>query len=115
VDKAKIKFGVVRIAQSSFSFFAQTFLRLVFVILIFAGIIFGVGYLANQPWDKAIHFFAAGLSALVSSISVTQWLLLILVLFVWNISVVGRRILHKLTDIEAALSRGGSSGGRDIT
>jgi hypothetical protein len=109
VDKAKIRYGVVRITRSGFSFFAHTFLRLFAIVLVFLGVLYipklaaHVGF--NLQWlDRKFHLFAAGIIAIVSSISVTQWLLLLLLLIVWNTNIVGRRTLDKLRDIESAVA-----------
>lgn len=105
MDKTKIKYGVVRIAQSSFSFFTHTFLRLFAIVLVFAGIVLFVELIErNSQWfDGKLQLLTVGIIAAVSSISFTQWLLLLLVLIVWNINVAGRRILDKLKDIESAV------------
>lgn len=103
MDKTKVKYGVVRIAQSSVIFIAQTFGALFGIVLAFAGIAFIVERAANR-FDGTIRFLAAGIIAVVNSISFTQWLLLVLVLIVWNNNLVGRRILNKLKEIESAVA-----------
>ena len=105
VNKTKIKYGVVRIAQSSFSFFAQTFGVLFGVVLVFAGIVLFVELMGhNVQWlGKTLQLLTAGVISVVASISFTQWLLLVLVLILWNNNIVGRRILDKLKDIESAM------------
>jgi hypothetical protein len=105
VDKTKIKYGVVRIAQSSFSFFTHTFLRLFGIVLVFAAILLFVALIeGNSQWfDRKLQLLIVGIIAVVTSISLTQWLLLVLALIVWNSNIVGRRILYKLKAIESAL------------
>ena len=105
MDKAKIKYGVVRIAQSTFSFFTHTFLRLFGIVLVLAAIVLSVELIErNWQWfDRKLQFLTVGIIAVVTSISLTQWLLLVLVLIVWDNNIVGRRILDKLKTIESAL------------
>jgi hypothetical protein len=105
VDKTKIKYGVARIVQSSFSFFTHTFLRLFGIVLALAAIVLFVELIGrNSQWlDRKLQLLTVGIIAVVTSISLTQWLLLVLVLIVWNNNIVGRRILDKLKAIESAL------------
>jgi len=105
VDKTKIKYGVARIAQSSFSFFAHNFLPMFSIVLVFAAIVRFVELIGrDSQWlDRTLQLLAVGIITVVTSISLTQWLLLVLVLIVWNSNIVGRRILERLKAIESAL------------
>jgi len=105
VDTTKIKYGVVRIAQSCFAFFAGTFGALFGIALVFAGIVLSVEMIGrNSQWfDRKLQLLTVGVITVLSSISFTHWLLLALVFIVWNSNMVGRRILDKLTAIESAL------------
>lgn len=106
MDRAKIKYGVVRIAQSSFSFFAHTFILLFGIVLAFGALVLLVALMerSSQWFDRTLRLSTVGIIAAVTSISFTQWLLLVLVLIVWNNNIVGRKILETLKDIESAVA-----------
>jgi hypothetical protein len=107
MDKAKLRYGVARIAQSSVSFLAHTFLPLFGIVLLFAAIVLFVEAIGgNVQWfNEKLHSLTVLGVAVATSISFTQWLLLALVFIVWNISIAGGRILDKLNHIESALAQ----------
>ena len=101
MDTTKIKYGVTRITQSCFSFFAGTVGKMFGLVLVFVGILLLV---ENRKLLAAgITTVATPIINVVTSISFTQWLLIVLVFIVWKNNVVGKRILDKLKDIESAM------------
>lgn len=119
VDKVKVKYGVVRIAESSGAFFIQTFGRMFWIMALLAGIVLLIGVIAsNGQWlDRRLQLLAFSTGnhvvrlwvveaiAAITSISFTQWLLIVLVLIVGNNNIVARRILEKLKDGESAVQK----------
>ncbi len=103
MDTTKVRYGVARIFQGCLTFFAQTFGLMVGIVLALAAVVL-LGELIGNHLEWFDKWLATRVIAVFVSFGLTRWLLLVVVVILWNNNVLATQVLDKLKDIESALS-----------
>jgi hypothetical protein len=105
MNKAKIKEGVTRIVGAIYHGLIVPPLLLVAALLIFAAlgaVVYSI--LTTEKFTAILAVVVKLVVAALDSISLTQWILIVLVWIAWDIGASNRKILAKLEDIQSELS-----------